>query len=101
MAHEVVFVPFVFLSLEPRGPASRPACGQSPRKHYSVDRGAPNVSGEAPCGMSEGNEGGGGAAERSVVVAFVSASHGHVVSVMQVREGPRRCNGTTSVCWNF
>lgn len=30
-------------------------------------------------------EGGAGTAERSVVAAFVSTSHGHVVSVMQVR----------------
>ncbi|CAN0044162.1 unnamed protein product, partial [Hapterophycus canaliculatus] len=46
MAHEVVSIPFAFLSLETR-------CA--------------------------------GTAERSVVVAFVSTSHGHVVSAVQVR----------------
>ena len=80
MAHEVVFIPFAFLSLEPRRPA--PLTSTSPRRTRSAGRG-----GLAGDGRGEDNatgEGGAGMAERSVAVAFVSASHGHVVSVVQV-----------------
>lgn len=80
MAHEVVFIPFAFLSLEPRRPL--PAAATSPRKRHSSGRGGRRAGGGREGEKSA--EGGAGAAERSVVVGFVSTSHGHVVSVMQV-----------------
>lgn len=69
MAHEVVFIPFAFLSLEPRRPSTR-RLSEPPRKARLCER--------------EAIEEGAASAERSVVAAFVSASHGHIVSAMQV-----------------
>jgi len=81
-AHEVVFIPFVFLSLEPRRPAAAPASSPRRSRRSSSKRGGAGT-GEEGAGRAVA-EGGAGAAERSVVVAFVSTSHGHVVSVLQV-----------------
>lgn len=83
MAHEVVFIPFAFLSLEPRRPASAPYTPPPKRPSSSKREGGPGAYKEVMTGESSA-EGGAGAAERSVVVAFVSTSHGHVVSVLQV-----------------
>lgn len=80
MAHEVVFIPFAFLSLEPRRPA--PLTSTSRRRTRSAGRGG--LEGDGRSGDNATGEGGAGMAERSVAVAFVSASHGHVVSVVQV-----------------
>ena len=79
MAHEVVFIPFAFLSLEPRRPTPQPP--ESLHKpQYSERRSAAVADGQS----SKYQEGGAAAVERSVVVAFVSSSHGHIVSVIQV-----------------
>lgn len=80
MAHEVVFIPFAFLCLEPRGVT--PAQSTPPRPKRS-SRGRAGGTDEGRASRTS-MEGGAGTAERSVVVAFVSTSHGHVVSVMQV-----------------
>lgn len=80
MAHEVVFIPFAFLSLEPRRPA--PLMATSPRK--TRPSGSGGLVGDGSRGDDAAGEGGAGMAERSLAVAFVSASHGHVVSVVQV-----------------
>lgn len=85
MAHEVVFIPFAFLSLEPRRPA--PATSTSPGR--TRPSGKAGLVGDGSKGDNAAGEGGAGMAERSVAVAFVSASHGHVVSVVQV--GSLRC----------
>ncbi|CAM9603690.1 unnamed protein product [Ectocarpus sp. 12 AP-2014] len=80
MAHEVVFIPFAFLCLEPHGVTPAPSTPPRPKRSSRGRAG----------GMDEGRasrtsmEGGAGTAERSAVVAFVSTSHGHVVSIMQV-----------------
>lgn len=79
-AHEVVFIPFVFLSLEPRRPAAA-ATPSSPRRSR---RSSSKPGGTGTDEEGAVAEGGAGVAERSVVVAFVSTSHGHVVSVLQV-----------------
>lgn len=98
MAHEVVFIPFAFLSLEPRSRASPTSAANFPRKRSSA-RGATAASRAEPSlrGDNHGESGGGpGPAERSVVVAFVSASHGHVVSMMQVCP----CSAFCSLVWS-
>eukprot|EP00903_Cladosiphon_okamuranus_P007182 g6974.t1 len=81
MAHEVVSIPFAFLSLEPRRPASEPSSPTRSKRSPSKRRGLGTNEGRT---SKASVEGGAGAAERSVVVAFVSTSHGHVVSVLQV-----------------
>lgn len=81
MAHEVIFIPFAFLSLEPRRPAPLPSSPSS-NKRASGKRDAAMGGGR---GDRKAAERGTAMPERSVIVAFVSASHGHVVSVMQVR----------------
>lgn len=81
MANEVVFIPFVFVSLEPRGKTPPPSISESSRKAPARRSGAATPGADPLRGRGEG---GAGSAERSVVVAFVSASHGHVVSMMQV-----------------
>lgn len=92
MAHEVVFIPFAFLSLEPRRPA--PLTSTSPRKTRPSGRGG--AAGDGGRGDNAAGEGGAGMAERSVAVAFVSASHGHVVSVVQVGT----CGARSRVFWS-
>lgn len=84
MAHEVVFIPFTFLCLEPRGRIPAPSTPPRPK------RSSRGRAGSTDEGRASGTpmEGGAGTAERSVVVAFVSTSHGHVVSVMQVGTFP-------------
>lgn len=79
MAHEVVFIPFTFLSLEPRRPAPPPPPSSPPSKRTD-SKGRGDRTGERAVFERAGAV----TAERSVVVAFVSASHGHVVSIMQV-----------------
>lgn len=79
MAHEVVFIPFTFLSLEPRRPAPPPPPLSSPSKR-TCSKGGGDRTDESRAFERAGAL----TAERSVVVAFVSASHGHVVSIMQV-----------------
>lgn len=69
MAHEVVFIPFAFLSLEPRRPTTR-RLSEPSRKARRFERKV----------LEDGDD----PAERSVVAAFVSTSHGHIVSAMQV-----------------
>lgn len=87
MAHEVVSIPFAFLSLEPRRPATEPSSPPRSKRSPSKRGGVGTDEGRASRRTSA--EGGAGAAERSVVVAFVSTSHGHVVSVLQVMVWPR------------
>ncbi len=88
-AHEVVFIPFVFLSLEPR----RPVAAATPSSHRR-SRGSSSTRRDTGADEERAGgavaEGGAGNAERSVVVAFVSTSHGHVVSVLQVGWGIAR-----------
>lgn len=88
MAHEVVFIPFVFLSLEPLHPAPMP----SSRKHHSRGREGGKTS-DGNEGLARSEDGfstsGAGLSERSIVATFVSASHGHVVSVLQVNNHHR------------
>ena len=81
MAHEVVSIPFAFLSLEPRRPAAEPS--SPPRSKRSPSKRGGRGTDKGTAGRASA-EGGAGPAERSVVVAFVSTSHGHVVSVLQV-----------------
>lgn len=92
MAHEVVFIPFAFLSLEPRRPVS--LTSTSPRK--TRPSGGGGGAGDGGRGDNAAGEGGAGMAERSVAVAFVSASHGHVVSVVQVGS----CGARSRVFWS-
>ncbi|CAN0495984.1 unnamed protein product [Ectocarpus sp. 12 AP-2014] len=80
MAHEVVFIPFAFLCLEPRGVTPAQSTPPRPKRSSRERAGGTDEGRESRTSM----EGGAGTAERSVVVAFVSTSHGHVVSVMQV-----------------
>lgn len=85
MAHEVVFIPFALLSLEPRRPT--PVTSTSPGR--TRPSGRAGLLGDGSRGDNAAGEGGAGMAERSVAVSFLSASHGHVVSVVQV--GSLRC----------
>ena len=95
MAHEVVFIPFAFLSLEPRRPA--PLTSTCPRKTRPSGRGG--LAGDGSRGDNAAGEGGAAMAERSVAVAFVSASHGHVVSVVQVSSCFARSRVLVSRTW--
>lgn len=101
MAHEVVFIPFGFLSLEPQGRAPPTlSTAKSTKKRSSAQGGAAGSEAEAPSrhDIHGDGEGGPGPAERSVVVAFVSASHGHIVSIMQVRPWSTRWCGVRWAC---
>eukprot|EP00611_Tribonema_gayanum_P032179 TRINITY_DN9484_c0_g2_i2.p1 TRINITY_DN9484_c0_g2~~TRINITY_DN9484_c0_g2_i2.p1 ORF type:complete len:1104 (-),score=383.63 TRINITY_DN9484_c0_g2_i2:2312-5308(-) len=72
MAHEVVYIPFVFLDLIPeRGDEDAVLDQMEPaRDSASHSKQAAPAVGNAP--------------DRSLMVTFISASHGHIVSAIQV-----------------
>ncbi|CAM9334375.1 unnamed protein product, partial [Phaeothamnion confervicola] len=77
MPNETVYIPFAFLSLEPvrgtpAGPGSAPG---SPTKARAAG-GSKRGKGEPAAALS--------VAERFTIVSFISASHGHIVSMLQV-----------------